>query len=170
MPTWEKGVVSLSKSTRRIILFGAIAAIVVGYRYWFHPNAPIDPQAYDRRCRELLAKPGNVEARDWAKVPDKGGLSLGGESRYENAEAVAFVDSLYACGAPSVTAIQPKYFEGTGSGFPESVTDTLIVHLPDDKAQRRCIFEIERTTIREKAPEFDPVGEQGESYLLFWWD
>jgi hypothetical protein len=125
------------------------------------------PQADDARIRELLAKPGAVEARSWLESAPNGSRSVGGgETDYPHTKAIALVRELYRRGASKVTAIR-VVIEKAQDGTELQYTNTLIAELPDDPKVRKRLFDLDAS---ESQPEYGSARENGQRYFMMWWD
>jgi hypothetical protein len=107
------------------------------------------------------------EAREWLQSnPNESALA---GNRFEGtADALAFVEHLYAEGAVhvSVTGISDEPWRIELEGGPYA--DTLIVELPADGSQRSVLFRI----CNEEAwrEGFSPELDSGQREVLLWWD
>jgi hypothetical protein len=103
-----------------------------------------------------------VEARDWLRQNEHP-AALAGNRFPTTAEALAFVEALYAAGAKKVVADNVND-ENVGS-----YSDSLNVSLPKSRAKRAKIFQVINDIGR---PETDggPVVDDGEDKVGLWWD
>ena len=84
-------------------------------------------------------------------------------------EALAFVEQLYTLGAEAVfiAMIDHRKMNFDCAG-PHS--DTLIVVLPHDGAQRRAILDVVQREAKHYDPHSQPVADTGQREIRFWWD
>lgn len=106
------------------------------------------------------------EARGFLKQHPEG---LDSNKFDRRGKAAAYVEALYQAGAVQVRV----------DGLSESGqrATTLVVELPSDPAQRQALFGMYNTEVEEFGEGFggeqtdpDPVAENGQRTLTFWWD
>lgn len=110
---------------------------------------------------------GDPEAREWLRANGQEAPLAG--NRFDAAEALAFVDELYAAGAERVVVASESIVDDEHElslGGPYA--DTLKVHLPPDPSRRAALFAIAAREAREEG--FDPEPDTGQEMLVFWWD
>lgn len=110
---------------------------------------------------------GDPEAREWLRANGQEAPLAG--NRFDAAEALAFVDELYAAGAERVviaseSIVDDEYEMSLGGPY----ADTLKVQLPADASRRAALFQIAEREAREEG--FDPEPDTGQEMLVFWWD
>lgn len=107
----------------------------------------------DKAGEEDLASPNKAEARQWLKAPSH--VVFKGEKQ----SVIKFVDEFYAASAVTV------YVTGIEKLGNTDVTETLLVVLPKDSAERARVFEVGNRfgqTIHD-----DPDKDLGQKYLSF---
>ena len=118
--------------------------------------------------KEIKITPKKLEARTWLKrtrIPHSlannrfGGMDYGGVQE----GALRFVDELYEMGALKVRVVERE----TSEGPRERYADTLEVNLPKDPIVRRNIIDLANV---EKERGSDPIKEEGQKIVTFWWD
>jgi len=118
--------------------------------------------------KEIKIPPKKLEARTWLKrtrIPHTlanerfGGIDYGEVQE----EALRFVDELYEMGALKVRVVERETSEGPN----ERYADTLEVNLPKEEAARRNIIDLANT---EKERGSDPIKDEGQKIVTFWWD
>lgn len=142
-------------------------------RHW-HDDFPDDVMParadppYNRDC--LLPRPEyelGAEAREWLQA--NWNPSALATNRFGNsADALAFVEQLYAAGATAVT-IDGLMFLPNHDWTPYA--DTLLVELPADAAMRRQLFELfEHFGRPDEHDDHGPLLDSGQHRVRLWWD
>lgn len=110
-------------------------------------------------------RPDSSEARRYLKKHP--GASVFATNRFggRSGAAAAFVDSLDAAGATTVTIENISFDDETASGQPHA--DSMTVELPRDAAARERVFKVIN---EEGSPEDAPIADRGESSVGLWWD
>lgn len=107
------------------------------------------------------------EAREWLR--NNANESAFASNRFGTTDAAAaFVEQLYALGAPivHVTNIYREDWRIQAEGGPYA--DMLIVQLPDDATQRDSLFVLYEKEM--KAEGFDAAYGDGQQEIILWWD
>ncbi len=139
---------------------------------WLH-DTTLQPAAYARSTEELIAIAGSfdaptdpdptvAEAGEWLRASTNANAFA--PNRFtRTAEAIAFVDELYAAGAVRVT------IENIVDPTPSACSDSMVVELPADPSQRVEVLRIINDVGR---PERDNGGitDSGEPTVGLWWD
>jgi hypothetical protein len=116
----------------------------------------------------LLPRPDDgegPEALGWLRAnPNPSALATNRFSTTEH--AVRFVEALYAAGATTV-AIHDIVMLPTDNWAPYG--ETLLVDLPEDRAQRREVFDLVEEIGRPDDQD-GPVIDCGQSTIRLWWD
>lgn len=113
----------------------------------------------------LIKNPTSREASKWLTTVKNSEVG-GGETQYSNSQSIKLVKDIYSSGALKVIAAKIKSSPYPGGGTIE-YTDTLIITMPNSAAQRGRIFSI---VAKHCQPEVEPEQEQGQKYLMLWWD
>ena len=116
----------------------------------------------EKRHFESADDPSVAEARKWLRGRQH---SLASNRFQKPKEALAFVEALYAAGAPRVVIENIN----NDDGQPGAYADSMVVHLPSDPSQR---LEILRIINEVGRPETDggPVTDSGTDSIGLWWD
>ena len=121
-------------------------------------RAASDPES---ELRQYDAMGPRYEARAWLAATANPYPFA--SNRFESREAVAaFFDTLYAFGAETVYVLN---VEDEQEG---PYADALLLRVPDERAARGRLFEIDAREARHEG--FDPDEDTGQRYLYFWWD
>jgi hypothetical protein len=127
---------------------------------------PHETPPYDRD--RLLPRPPDEqgpEALEWLRAnPNPSGLATNRFSTTD--QAVKFVEALYAAGATNI-AIDNILLLPNDHWAPYA--DTLLVDLPEDRAQRREVFDLVEE-IGRPDDEDEPVIDCGQPTIRMWWD
>lgn len=118
-----------------------------------------------KQCLKAKDRPDSSEARRYLKKHP--GASVFATNRFggRSGAAAAFVDSLDAAGATTVTIENISFDDETASGQPHA--DSMTVELPRDAAARERVFKVIN---EEGSPEDAPIADRGESSVGLWWD
>jgi hypothetical protein len=115
------------------------------------------------RMKEKM-NPEGPEARQWLRQ-NKNESALASNRFLETANAVRFVDQLYAAGAERVLVpeecITPEEPDGP-------YADALVVKLPADPAKRKKVFAMCAKEIKREG--FDPDESTDGEWVFLWWD
>ena len=119
----------------------------------------------DQFYLNLINRSDSKEALSWLTKKAESDVG-GGETEYSHKDSIKLIEDLYESGAKKVVAakIQPSNHPNGGT---VEYTDTLIITMPKEASKRNSIFEI---AAKNCQPEFEPEKEQGQNYLLMWWD
>ena len=112
---------------------------------------------------DLATNKSQAEALSWLQTKDGREYTIGESS--ENMDAAAslrFVKNLYHCGALKVTAIDIENDSGM------SYTSTLIVEMPQSRAERAKLLKIDAEIADEGS--FDADQDVGQRYFMLHWD
>lgn len=107
------------------------------------------------------------EARAWLRANGQEAPLAG--NRFDKADALEFVEQLYAAGATRVVVAANCIRDDAAErklGGPYA--DGIKVELPDDPGKRRALFEISNREAEEEG--FDPEPDEGQRVLFLWWD
>ena len=132
------------------------------------PDTELQPREAPSHNRDrLLPRPhheAGPEALEWLRAnPNPSALAT---NRFSTThQAARFVEALYLAGATNV-AIDNMLMLPSDHWAPYA--DTLLVDLPDDRAQRRRVFELVEEIGRPD--EDDPLVDCGQSAIRLWWD
>jgi len=132
------------------------------------PDTELQPREAPSHNRDrLLPRPhheAGPEALEWLCAnPNPSALATNRFSTTD--QAARFVEALYLAGATNV-AIDNMLMLPSDHWAPYA--DTLLVDLPDDRAQRRRVFELVEEIGRPD--EDDPLVDCGQSAIRLWWD
>ncbi|HEU4388969.1 MAG TPA: hypothetical protein VFV34_14310 [Blastocatellia bacterium] len=105
----------------------------------------------DDLAREELNDPNHAEAREWLRDPSH--ILFEGSREH----VVTLVDQFYRDGAVKV------WVTGIERIMDADVTATIVVELPDGKASRKKIFDVEASWQKDAGE--DPAVDVGQKYL-----
>lgn len=108
--------------------------------------------------------PSVAEARKWLRG-NRNPSAFASNRFATTANALAFVDALYAAGAAKVMAENINDTDGAGGPY----ADSMLVYLPSDPAKRAAVFQVINEIGR---PDTDggPFMDDGEETAGLWWD
>ena len=122
---------------------------------------------YNRDC--LLPRPDHEpgpEAREWLGA-NWSASALAGNRFQDTAQALTFVEQLYAAGARHVRVDDVMFRPNLWTPY----TDTLIVDLPTDHTRRSALFELmEGTGQPDEHDRLGPLLDSGQESVRLWWD
>ena len=122
---------------------------------------------YNRDC--LLPRPGHElgpEAREWLGA-NWSASALASNRFQDTAQALTFVEQLYAAGAQHVRVDGVMFLH---NHLWTPYADTLIVHLPSDHTRRSELFELmEGTGQLDEHDRLGPLLDSGQEFVRLWW-
>ena len=123
---------------------------------------------YNRDC--LLPRPDHElgpEAREWLGA-NWSASALASNRFRDTAQALTFVEQLYAAGAQNVRVDSVMFLH---NHLWTPYADTLIVDLPIDRTRRSELFELmEGTGQPDEHDRLGPLLDSGQESVRLWWD
>ena len=119
------------------------------------------PAEASRRARP---KPTNPEARRWLTRRNRSPAPLAANRFGNLAEALAFVDALYAAGAVKVSIAGENIQDDPEGAY----CDALRVSLPVDPAARAAVLALTNAEARREG--YDEDADTGQKVVFLWWD
>lgn len=147
----------LLKGGRSLTRIAAGTGISDSPNYWQTPPPADEPVHQDYHGPEAL---------QWLR--DNPGESVLASNRFGNtAEAIRFVEALYAAGATKVIVNDEDVVDEGG----ELYTDALVVYLPGDPAAHDRVVILCRQEIDREAGRSSEIEDWGEVEVVrLWWD
>ncbi|HEX8693710.1 MAG TPA: hypothetical protein VF746_14905 [Longimicrobium sp.] len=140
-------------------------------------RAALDPgrspalQELQQQIREIseqdhdAIRPEDPEAREWLAANGHD-APLAGNRFDEKAEALEFVEELYAAGAVRVVVASECIRDELEHGGPYA--DGLRVQLPAEPRRRESVLAVVNREVEEEG--FDPYADTGQEAVFLWWD